>query len=182
MITRSLIPYWEEPVSLFRNEQTLICCRCRKLPGNHTFCKIIVFKKKLFQKHFTKQNPSYDLCECSLCAWHVCATSFFSEESIFMPVTVLSGWLQPLLVLLGIHSLEPEMCLQHVTNYLRRLTLRDLAGAFTLLRCCLGETYFRGLLSQFKCLTGVLRSRCGLGQKLLLCSLCVCLHILYVHM
>lgn len=54
-------------------------------------------------------------------------------------------------VLLGTHSLESEMCLhfEHVTNYLLRLTLRDLAEAFTLLRCCLGQTYFRGWLSQF---------------------------------
>ena len=69
-------------------------------------------------------------------------------------------WPGPRLVLLGIHSLESEMCLhfEHVTNYLLRLTLRDLAEAFTLLRCCLGQTYFRGLLSQFDCLylTGVL--------------------------
>lgn len=36
------------------------------------------------------------------------------------------------------------MCLhfEYVTNYLLRLTLRDLAEAFTLLRCCLGQTFF----------------------------------------
>lgn len=86
-------------------------------------------------------------------------------------MTILSHscWLRPLLVLLGIHSLESKMCLhfEHVTNYLLRLTLRDLAEAFTLLRCCLGQTYFRGLLSQFDCLylTGVLQARCEPRQK-----------------
>lgn len=46
------------------------------------------------------------------------------------------------------------MCLhlEHVTNYLLRLTLRDLAEAFTLLRCCLGQAFFRGWLHQFDCL------------------------------
>lgn len=84
------------------------------------------------------------------------------------------------------------MCLhfEHVTNYLLRLTLRDLAEAFTLLRCCLGQTYFRGWLSQFDCLylTGVLQARCEPRQKvkLTLCvGVCVCVpaHVcLYVFL
>lgn len=87
---------------------------------------------------------------------HVCVAAFFLEICNFTPMTVpsYSCWLQPPLVLLGIHSLESEMCLhfEHVTNYLLRLTLRDLAEAFTLLRCCLGQSYFRGWLCQFDCL------------------------------
>lgn len=103
-----------------------------------------------------------------------------------MTVLSHSHWLQPLLVLLGIHGLESEMCLhfEHVTNYLLRLTLRDLAEAFTLLRCCLGQTYFRGWLSQFDCLylTGVLQARCEPRQKvtLVLCvgvCVCACTHV-----
>lgn len=105
-----------------------------------------------------RMNASRSICK------FVCICVFFFSFfyiSSFMFVTILShaGWLQSLLVLLGIHSLEYEMCLhfEHVTNYLLRLTLRDLAEAFTLLRCCLGQTYFRGLLFQFDCLypTGV---------------------------
>lgn len=113
---------------------------------------------------------------------------FLLDVCCFTSVTFLSRsrWLLPLLVLLGIHSLESEMCLhfEHVTNYLLRLTLRDLAEAFTLLRCCLGQTYFRGLLSQFDCLylTGVLQARCEPREKVKLAELrvgvcfCACMH------
>lgn len=112
------------------------------------------------------------MCLACMC----CVLSLSSRK--FTSVTVLSHsrCLQPLLFLLGIHSLESEMCLhfKHVTNYLLRLTLRDLAEAFTLLRCCLGQTYFRGLLSQFDCLylTRVLQARCEPRQKVKL-ALCV---------
>ena len=117
-------------------------------------------------------------CKYNLCVWHVCVASFPLGSLYFASMTVLSHscWLRPPLVLLGIHSLESEMCLhfEHVTNYLLRLTLRDLAEAFTLLRCCLGQTYFRGWLSQFDCLylTGVLQARCEPRRKVKL-ELCV---------
>ena len=54
-------------------------------------------------------------------------------------VPVSFCWLQPRLAPSGRHSLESETCLhlRHVTNDLLRLTLRDLAEAFTLLRCCI---------------------------------------------
>lgn len=75
-----------------------------------------------------------------------CVASFFLDVCSFTSVTIfsLSRWLWLLLILLGIRSLESEMCLhfEYVTNYLLRLTLRDLAEAFTLLRCCLGQTFF----------------------------------------
>lgn len=106
--------------------------------------------------------------------WSACVSSFFLKICSFTPKTVpsYSCWPRPSLVLLGIHSLESEMCLhfEHVTNYLLRLTLRDLAEAFTLLRCCLGQSYFRGWLCQFDCLylTGVLQARCEPRQKVTL--------------
>lgn len=80
----------------------------------------------------------------------------FVWESSLTVVTVFSHscWLHLPLVLLGIHNLEPATCLhfEHVTNYLLKLTLRDLAEAFTLLRCCFGQSYFKGWLFQFDCL------------------------------
>lgn len=115
---------------------------------------------------------------------------FFFYVCSLTPMTVFSHspWLQPLPSLLGIHSLEPEMCLhfEHVTNYLLRLTLRDLAEAFTLLPCCLGQTYFRGLRSQFDSLgpTGVHWARCELwqqGQKASALRSCVTHWQVYVH-
>lgn len=144
-------------------------------------------------------NKTRRSCKYNLCVWRACVASFLLEVCSFLSpfpysVTVLSHshWLQPLLVLLGIHGLESEMCLhfEHVTNYLLRLTLRDLAEAFTLLRCCLGQTYFRGWLSQFDCLylTGVLQARCESRQrvKLALCvdvCACMCLYVcMYEHM
>lgn len=97
-----------------------------------------------------KRLVSIYMCLACLCCF------FLLGNHSFTPMTVpsLSGWLRPSLVLLGIHSLESEMCLhfEHVTNYLLRLTLRDLAEAFTLLRCCLGQSYFRGWRCQFDCL------------------------------
>lgn len=113
----------------------------------------------------------------NLCSMCLCCI-FFLDVCSFTSVTIfsLSRWLWLLLILLGIRSLESEMCLhfEYVTNYLLRLTLRDLAEAFTLLRCCLGQTvFFTGLHSHFDCLylTRVFQARCEPRKKLKLTML-----------
>lgn len=124
-----------------------------------------------FRSVLTEQNLRVWKQLVSIRVRGACVSSFLLKICFFTPKTVpsLSCWPQPCLVLLGIHSLESEMCLhlEHVTNYLLRLTLRDLAEAFTLLRCCLGQPYFRGWLCQFDCLylTGFYKPDVNPGKR-----------------
>lgn len=124
-----------------------------------------------FRSVLTEQNLRACKCTCQ-----GCLCFFFSPENLFLHArdASLSFVLAAALPRTAGNrrSLESEMCLhwEHVTNYLLRLTLRDLAEAFTLLRCCLGQPYFRGWLRQFDCLclTGVPQARCEPGQKVTL--------------
>lgn len=138
----------------------------QKKKGVETYCSNLGFQERL-----TEQNLRVWKQLVSIRVRGACVSSFLLKICFFTPKTVPSHscWPQPCLVLLGIHSLESEMCLhlEHVTNYLLRLTLRDLAEAFTLLRCCLGQPFFRGWLCQFDCLylTGFYKPDVNPGKR-----------------